>query len=74
MNDPTLGGFLPTLEPMSNAEEAAHRAYMHRHFPHQREPSREERLAELAGSDVAEMPEREALDALLQRHRIGGSW
>jgi hypothetical protein len=74
MSDPTLGGFLPTSEPTSEADEAAYRAYMHRYFAQarEREPSPKERLAELAGADVAELPEGEAVEGLMRRHRIGG--
>jgi hypothetical protein len=74
MSDPTLGGFLPTFEPVSEAEEAAHGAYVNRHFPplRERELSREERLADLAGSDVAELAEGETVEGLLRRHRMGG--
>ena len=69
MSDRTLGGFLPTFAPVSEAEEAAHGAYMHRAFPHLRErtSSREERLAELLGPGVAELADGAIVDAWARR-------
>jgi hypothetical protein len=59
----------------SEADEAAYQGCMRRHFPDLRdgELSDEDRMAELAGPDVAKLPEGEAVEAVLRRHRVGGS-
>jgi hypothetical protein len=55
MTDPTLGGFLPRIEPVTEAEQA----WMRAQFPAAAdgEPDPQEVMARFAGPDVAALPE-----------------
>ena len=62
------GGFYIEPEPVSEAEEAAQRAYTDRHFPQlrERELSGEERLSDMS-EPLAEGDDADHLDRQLQR-------